>query len=351
MYDSASPSRMERPVAVGTGLVALDVITDRAGGFDPIVRSGGSCANVMSNLAWLGWATMPWARLKRDEPGDFVRTDLQEMGVDIRFVLQSDDGSTPIILQINRDSFTPKARHSFNWRCPECGHYFPVFKAPLTKDAEIITSQVVSPRIFYFDRAFPAALNLAEYYSRQGVPVFFEPNSIRDEKTFERACAASTILKYSAERLGSSAALVDDARVPIQIETLGAEGLRYRLKSNQWFSLPVVEAPSLADAAGSGDWCTAGLIDVAFRESHGRLGNSVVRKGLQLGQALAALNCAYLGARGLAYAMAGPTGVRAATELLRHRKNAQTVPPRLAGALAKQMICPECRWAQEPVVR
>ena len=60
------------------------------------------------------------------------------------------------------------------------------------------------------------------------------------------------------------------------------------------------------DAGGSGDWCTAGLIHrvgqqgaEGFRESP----TEDIREALRFGQAMAAWNCAFVGARGGVYAV------------------------------------------------
>ena len=70
--------------------------------------------------------------------------------------------------------------------------------------------------------------------------------------------------------------------------------------------LTAIPAPRLADTCGAGDWCTAGLIAKAAiggQEGLRRAGALGVRAALRYGQALAAWNCGFEGARGGMYAV------------------------------------------------
>jgi len=55
-----------RPVVVGTGRLTLDVIVRQ--GATPRCQAGGTCGNVLANLAWLGWDAYPLTDLGADEP-------------------------------------------------------------------------------------------------------------------------------------------------------------------------------------------------------------------------------------------------------------------------------------------
>ena len=54
-----------RPVAVGTGLLALDVIVNAETEGPPQCFAGGSCGNVLTILSYLDWNTFPVARLSQ----------------------------------------------------------------------------------------------------------------------------------------------------------------------------------------------------------------------------------------------------------------------------------------------
>jgi fructokinase len=97
----------------------------------------------------------------------------------------------------------------------------------------------------------------------------------------------------------------------LEIETLGDEGLRYRLlqgrgSAGRWKELRPYPINGFKDAAGAGDWCTAGLLHSLGRHGAAGLTNmspAVVEDALNLGQALAALKCRYEGPRGIMYAL------------------------------------------------
>ena len=156
--------------------------------------------------------------------------------------------------------------------------------------------------------------------------VVFEPSGIRDEKLFLECLRASHVLNTRHDRLSGIGGLVKRSQIPVEIETLGAGGLRYRMRRSgrlgEWQHLPAFAAPSVRDTAGSGDWCTAGFlaqlaasrVDIVARAEDAR----VVYDGLRFGQALAALNCCYDGARGLMYVMGRSGALRAAERLLEH---------------------------------
>ena len=88
--------------------------------------------------------------------------------------------------------------------------------------------------------------------------------------------------------------------------------------------MPAISAPRLRDAAGSGDWATAGFVNnVLFEKTKpGRLVDSqtVLERAIRTGQAFAALNCSYEGARGLMYATSAPRASAMAGRLARGKR-------------------------------
>lgn len=94
----------------------------------------------------------------------------------------------------------------------------------------------------------------------------------------------------------------------LEVQTLGSKGLKYRHHLgrgvSEWLHLDAVHAPRLSDTCGAGDWCTAGLIakGAAYGQAGLRqLGADGIRDALRYGQALAAWNCGFEGARGGMY--------------------------------------------------
>jgi fructokinase len=190
---------------------------------------------------------------------------------------------------------------------------------------------------FFFDRVAPGTLALARYSREAGALVVFEPSGIKDEALFVECLKVSHILKYSHERLSGLDALVRRGRIPLEIQTRGADGLQFRLRQDAgrsaWVSLDALPPAFIRDAAGSGDWCTAGLIWKLLHANSGtlpRLKLNAVVAALRFGQALAALNCSYDGARGLMYAVSRSEAMQATDRLLEKK------PPRLPVASTEE---------------
>lgn len=330
-----------KPRAVGAGLVALDVLIENPKE-TPKTYAGGSCGNVMAILAWSGWSSTPWSRLGNDANAIHVKKDLKHFGVNIEHLEQAAGGGTPVIVQENRRAASGQLTHKFHWKCPSCGNPYPRFRATLLNAVADIAKSAGHPAVYFFDRATPAAIKLAETYRTTGTTVIFEPNSIRDEKLFQRAVHQAHVLKYSAERLDAFQDLLEAVHVPLQIETLGSDGLQFRLRRGAWSKLPAFTAPVFIDAAGSGDWCTAALIDHAFRKKADwkTVKADVIRHGLERGQAFAALNCGYPGARGMMYHVDVETVKRQVSELV--AKRAVTPAPVSTPSWATWTVCNLC---------
>jgi hypothetical protein len=216
-----------------------------------------------------------------------------------------------VIVEHIRHNAAGKALHTFSWSCPRCGAVLPRYKAVLAADARAIAAQIEHPQVCFLDRVSPGAIILARASAAQGALVVFEPSSIGDPRLFREALALAHILKYSHERMGPLDAMVSTGGPLLAIETLGEEGLRYRSKlplceANDWEWLNAYAVDDVKDAAGAGDWCTAGIVH--------RLGQQGLQ-GLQqvsatqlldalcFGQALAAWNCGFEGARGGMYSV------------------------------------------------
>ena len=285
-------------LCIGAGFVALDIVEGERGRF---ADSGGSCGNVLSILSWLGWRTEAVSRLGDDKAGDRVVEELVQDGVGISHLIQDPRSTTPIV--IHRFVYHPDGQreHRFALSCPDCGSWLPRFRPMTLKQVEPVITQDMQPNVFYFDRVSPSSLKLAKWASEIGALVMFEPSSITDERAFQRAVDTADILKYSHERLGHVPDLSTVSHPRLVIETFGEDGLHVRWRG-RWSRLPAFEAPAFRDAAGSGDWCTAGLLHCIAETGNVTFASwrkQDVERGLRFGQALAALNCGFEGARGL----------------------------------------------------
>ncbi|GIW86328.1 MAG: carbohydrate kinase family protein [Isosphaeraceae bacterium] len=303
-----------RPVIAGTGLIALDVVIPNGPHSLPQLWAGGTCGNVLTALAFLGWDAYPIARLRDDAASRQITQDFGRWGVNPDFLGLDPSGSTPVIVQHIHCSPGRGATHSFSRNCPFCGTRLPWYKPVRVSDAADIFPRLPAPAVFFFDRTSPGAIYLARQAAEVGALVVFEPSAAAEEQQLRRAMQVAHVVKYSEDRMGSLEGLGEEAGVPLLIETRGADGLRYlsRLKAGQgtWAVSKVLPAREVVDTAGCGDWCTAGLIaalgrrgkDAFLRSSPGQL-----REALRFGQALAAWNCEFEGARGGMYQSDLPT--------------------------------------------
>ena len=120
---------------------------------------------------------------------------------------------------------------------------------------------------------------------------------------------------------------------------------------SNWMYLKAVPAPRLADSCGSGDWCTAGLIAKTAADGQKglrRAGARGVRAALRYGQALAAWNCSFEGARGGMYAVTRPEFESQIKSLSRGKfDNIKDSPVR--DTRTEFVTCPSC--APTPVIR
>lgn len=290
------------PTIVGTGLFALDVVVDR-GAATAETCLGGSAGNVLAILGHLGWRTVPIGQLGQDAAATKIANEFSRLGADTRFLTRSQYQSTPVVYQLpGKAGHT----HEFSFRCPVCGRKRG-YKPPVDDGTAMSDLRSLdAPDVFYFDRATPWALDLAERYRDGGTLVIFEPSAIAgDFVSFERAIRSAHIVKYADDRIVEMEG-VDLTSVDVEIQTQGKQGLRFRVgHAGEWHHLNAISVPYLADTAGAGDWCTSGFLYAMLGnifESGGRGMLSVrrIRESLRFGQILSALNCMEKGARGLA---------------------------------------------------
>jgi sugar/nucleoside kinase (ribokinase family) len=343
---------VKTPAVVGSGLLALDIVISEVSGAPPGHWAGGTCGNVLIALRYLGWDSQPVARLRPGAAADRILADLRRWGVSDRFVSLAEDGSTPVIVERITQGAGNVPRHSFSWRCPECGSQFPAFKAVLSAVAEEIAATAAGTRVYFFDRATPGGILLAKACADHGALVVFEPSSIGNPVLFRQAWETSHVVKYSHERLRELPEIGVERIPRLQVETLGEAGLRYRRvsqsgRAGRWVDMRAFPVELVRDTAGSGDWCTAGFIDRAGRggfEGFQKLADGDLRKAFRYGQALAAWNCGYEGARGGMYAVDQAAFAQRVQEILDgqgDRSGSRPLPPakheeNIGG------ICPAC---------
>lgn len=300
-----------KPSIYGTGLIALDLVVSALPNHPIQSWAGGTCGNVLTILSYLGWKAYPIARLNGDAASIRVKDDITRWGVKLDFAEQLPTASTPIIVQKNSQDKSGNPIHKFSWHCPNCGAWLPSYKAVTSTSAKAISDKLKVPSVFFFDRVSPAALIIAKKCKEMGALIFFEPSGKCEPQKMEQALELADIIKYSNERIGSlESQLANDYKVQLEIKTLGSQGLSFRThlfgkKKFKWFDLEPPIVGLVKDACGCGDWTTAGIIakicdQRGVASLHERTFEQII-EAMNYGQALAAWNCGFEGARGGMY--------------------------------------------------
>jgi fructokinase len=295
-----------KPRCIGTGLLALDIITNGDIKIKKVL-AGGSCGNVLTILSYLGWDSFPIARLARNEATEVLIQDLMKWGVHLDFLIKEDSGSTPIIIQRNYKDKKGNPNHRFEFKCPESGRFLPRYKPFLTKSIEEFDSSKLVSDFFYFDRVKRSSIEFAKICKSNGATIYFEPTSISDEKLFSESIEIADIIKFSNERIRNYEKIYPHFfENKLEIITLGKWGLKFRYNSDSWVNIPSLTLENIVDSSGSGDWTSAFFINYLF-EKELKINNSsfvdqkIIKKGLSFSQAMGALNCYFEGARGVMY--------------------------------------------------
>ncbi len=282
---------MSRESIVCAGYMPLDVVRTTAG--TVARRAGGTAANVAAILAYLGWDSVLAGQAGDDRAGDEFIADLTSCGVNTAQITRAPGAQTPrLVHDVRSDG------HFYRYGCEVCGARFPRSR-PLTLDgAGVCLEAHPEPSVYLFDRANAATLLLAERYSDAGSVVVFEPSVPANAEFLGRAAAVAHVIKHSDDR---SVGGLDDLQVrprqgQLRIVTHGAEGLELRVGTARARRFPAMATLSV-DTGGAGDWTTAGFLAGCI--SQGELIREGLSDAIRFGQALAAVNCAVVGARGL----------------------------------------------------
>lgn len=352
MTDAASrreESGKGRPRVYGMGFLALDIV--RSAHFKSSSRSyaGGTCGNVLAILAYLGWDAHAIASLNGDPASKRVREDLSLAGVKLGLSRIAPTAHTPIVVQLIRRDVK---QHGFERKCPECGHSLPRFNAVPVQAVARVAAAMAQPSVFFMDRVSRSSIELAKVAAARGALVYFEPSEIGDSSLFDDAIRLSHIVKYARERLPLGGNAMDAPNLLLQIQTLGSEGLVFRsplVGEGGWRHLDPIRAPSVIDACGAGDWCTAGI--VASLGPSGAEGLVVfdeakLTHALRYGQALAAWNCGFEGARGGMYRVKRSSFAKQVAAILGETTSVNTGYPnsrsRPRAFSSGRFVCPAC---------
>lgn len=316
--------------AILTGYVALDVIRHNGS-----VRqvSGGTAANVAANLVYLGWTCELLGRVGADAQGRRVRHILSKSGVDLGAGFLDPTVETPVVIHE-----VEAPRHRFLFRCPSCARKSPRFSPPDPAKVDIALP-VEMPFIVFADRTSTFAADLFREFNERALLVL-EPSSRGHAKAAGQCAELADILKWSHELRDKLHPGVLEVRAhQLQIETLGADGLRFRFGGDRWRHLPAPEI-EVIDAAGAGDWLTASFLNELPDDGPSAMSQRELSAALEVGQQTAAFSCLYPGARGCA--AVSYVEMQAARNTL-SRGQSVTVPPATLERRGRAAgVCPVC---------
>ncbi len=340
------------PGIAGTGLIALDIIINDNTKFELKFNAGGSCGNVLTILSYLGWKSYPITHLGSDEATNIIIRDMINWGVDISSIIQSEAGNTPVIIEIIRNNRNNPS-HRFLWTCPNCGAKLPRFKALSKRDLARLMNNLPESSVFYFDRATYSSMKIAEAYKEKGSLIFFEPNRIRNQELFSKCIELADIIKFSHDTIGRHKDLFLKTNAPLLIETLGKDGIRFSYhdenrERREWKNMTAFCINKLKDAAGAGDWCSAGIIHLLGRygaRNLSGLDDQDMENAISFGQALAAINCQFEGARGAMYELTPNELLKIANAMNEESFDIEFTVSDCQRTTINSMtnLCPECR--------
>lgn len=288
----------------GIGLIALDVIMNGNPKTSPKYHVGGSCGNVLTILSFLDWKSYPIGRLAKNNATNVIIKDFRKWNVDTMLLSIEETGSTPIIIHRILKDKNGNSKHKFEFKDPSSGKWLPTYKAVISKKVNELGEKLPNSSVYYIDRVSRSSIELAKIHKNKGALIVFEPTSIKDIKQFKECLGLAHILKFSNDRISNYRTLFPNIQAPLEVETMGKDGLNFRFKQNEWMNIQAYLIDEVIDAAGAGDWCTAGMISKLGAqgvESFEKTSLSDIENALKYGQALGAINCFFDGARGIMY--------------------------------------------------
>ena len=283
---------------------------------------GNTCGNVMTMLPYLGVKTFPVAKFDMSPQGYQMKRDMKGYGADVRFVSNTLGGATTILRCVHKldNEGKPTMGHKGStagkpWNGPSAR---PARKYISSKGGEVdalVASMDFTPDVFFFDIAQAGHRILAEQLHEKGTLVYFECDSdghrIEGEKrkqaayrAFLRCVEASDVIKMSGEYI-QDLSFADAYQDKLFIQTLGVEGLRFKLGKGQWIKLDPIMNPDYVDYEGAGDWTSSTLIAALCSKNLLKVKDmteKAVKEVLTMAQTMASYSVGFYGSKGLIHA-------------------------------------------------
>ena len=292
---------------IGSGIYNLDTIVVRDYPEWPRLRPftdnvvleevGGTCGNVMSILAWMGWDAKPLACLDDSPEGLKITEDLKRYGCDCRYVTNTPGGGTTLLRCTHKK--TADGEHVMSVRAGSPGgSRFPKrhFLRARDEAPAFLESIDEAPVVFFFDD--PAAGNrlIAKGLRERGSLVYFEPSKVVTNTDLE-AVAISDVIKFSNENV-PDVSFVDAYKDKVFIQSMGAKGARFKFKGEPWVMIEDATNESVVDTEGAGDWLSSEYINAIIGVGKDFTYEDV-RNALLTAMGWAGVSVRYMGSKGL----------------------------------------------------
>lgn len=263
---------------------------------------GGTCANVLSILSFLGWDSAIWMPKYRER---MLYNWLMERRVTVNEYIKTEKRIPRVLQLYDRE----KNEHFFYTRCPVCAKRLAESSVPSKKQ---INEQAGTADVFFCDRISEGVLECANRTVLNGGIAMYEPNGLRFYNQFLRACRNFNIVKFSKDKIPEKwkeqlRTDLRESRAKLIIMTEGKQGLQFSYRQSEkefsnWFFLKVSDIEEGKDSSGAGDWLTAFFLYdfILHKDQPSNLFTyEKIKKSLDVAMEAAALSCKEIGAQGI----------------------------------------------------
>jgi len=271
---------------------------------------GGSGANVCLYLRAFGIKSELVSKIEKLNDYQLAIKDLKTLNVGIHKIYIEEDKFTREFFEIIKEG-----KHEFRSSCPVCGYR--AKKLPFlrfnSKLFENLTENLKS-KSWFFDRTSKSLLKIAEKGKKNGIPLAFDLGTI-STRYFDKDVLLDTINlaniiqitekknKFLMKQLEIESLRDINQDLEIYIITSDENPIQAQLHDNPRLKIPLFRGFKVRDAAGAGDVFFASLLYQIIDEetSLENITNTTFKNFVEFANKAAAINCLFIGARGLLY--------------------------------------------------